>query len=108
MPTISFQGGDCTTKRPKFDQGTEEMVNEETDSIEKCGNDNEQYGDASAESVNSNIATTRSEKSGYDQLPKELNEMKIGDDKGKNNNEKVLYVIHFSCFLTFDIWSLLL
>lgn len=76
--------------------------------MEKCGKDQEQYGDALSESVNSNIAPTRSEKSGYDQLPKELNEMKIGDDKGKNNNEKVLFMIQFSCFLTFDIcWSLL-
>nr|ACJ84778.1 unknown [Medicago truncatula] len=28
------------------------------------------------------------EKSGFDQLPKELHEMKIKDDKSKNNNEK--------------------
>ena len=41
-------------------------------------------------SVNSNIpSVARIVKSGYDRLPKELNEMKIGDDKGKNNNEKV-------------------
>jgi len=40
----------------------------------------------------------RTEKSGFDQLPKELNEMKIGDDKGKNNNKKVFVVIHFLVF----------
>lgn len=50
-------------------------------------------------SVNSNIpSVARIVKSGYDRLPKELNEMKIGDDKGKNNNKKVFIVIHFLVF----------
>ena len=94
-----FQGGDCTTKRVKFDQETEGKVNEETYPNERCGKDQEQYVDALKESVNSNVpSVARTEKSGFDQLPKELNEMKIGDDKGKNNNKKVFIVIHFLVF----------
>ncbi|KAG4937111.1 Shaggy-related protein kinase theta [Glycine soja] len=85
----SDPGGDCTTKRVKFDQETEGKVNEETYPNERCGKDQEQYVDALKESVNSNVpSVARTEKSGFDQLPKELNEMKIGDDKGKNNNKK--------------------
>ncbi|KAH1235139.1 Shaggy-related protein kinase theta [Glycine max] len=78
----SDPGGDCTTKRAKFDQDTEGKVNEETYPNERCGKDQEHHVDSNVPSV------PRTEKSGYDQLPKELNEMKIGDDKGKNNNEK--------------------
>jgi len=38
----------------------------------------------------------KTEKSGFDQLPKELHEMKIKDDKSKkNNNEKVFIGVHF-------------
>jgi len=41
-------------------------------------------------------ATTKTEKkSGFDELPKELHEMKIRDEKSKNNNEKVFHVILF-------------
>ncbi|KHN29413.1 shaggy-related protein kinase theta-like [Glycine soja] len=78
----SDPGGDCTTKRAKFDQDTEGKVNEETYPNERCGKDQEHHVDSNVPSV------PRTEKSGYYQLPKELNEMKIGDDKGKNNNEK--------------------
>ncbi|XP_061359246.1 shaggy-related protein kinase theta-like [Gastrolobium bilobum] len=71
----SDPGGDLTTKRVKFDQETEGKVNEETNPIERGGKDQEQHLDASKETT-------------VDQLPKELHEMKIKDDKGKNNNEK--------------------
>lgn len=37
----------------------------------------------------------KTEKSGFDQLPKELHEMKIKDDKSKNNNEKVFIGVYF-------------
>jgi hypothetical protein len=40
----------------------------------------------------------KTEKSGCEQLPKELNEMKIKDDKSKNNNEKVFIVINLFYF----------
>lgn len=42
----------------------------------------------------------RSEKSGYEELPKEMHEMKIKDDKSDNqNNLKVLIVALYIVFL---------
>lgn len=35
-------------------------------------------------------ANARTESSGYDQLPKEMNEMKIRDDKTVNTDDKVV------------------
>lgn len=89
-PSISSDpSGDCTTKRVKFDQETEGKVNEETCATERCGIDQDQHVEASNETSSTVSTMARTEKSGYDQLPKELNEMKIGEDKGKsNNNEK--------------------
>ena len=54
----------------------------------------------------SNVSTVaRTGRSGYDQLPKELHEMKIRDEKGKANNGKVFIIIHFSLFPTFDVYA---
>lgn len=40
----------------------------------------------------------RSEKSGYEELPKEMHEMKIKDDKSDNqNNLKVVCLLYFAC-----------
>lgn len=99
VQTVSSQGGDSNTKRAKFDQETERKVNEETNTVERGSKDQEQHVDTSKETTvdTSNVSmVARSDKSGYDQLPKELHEMKIRDDKSKNNNEKVFIVIHFS------------
>nr|AFK41443.1 unknown [Medicago truncatula] len=88
----SDPGGDSTTKRAKFDLETEGKENEETNRGERGGNNQDKYVDAVEEtssSCNSNVsAVAKTEKSGFDQLPKELHEMKIKDDKSKNNNEK--------------------
>lgn len=76
----------------------------ETNAVERGSRNQEQHADASKETTvgtsNSNVSTVaRAEnKTGYDQLPKELHEMKIKDDKGKNNNEKVFIVTHFFFF----------
>ncbi|KAE9622051.1 hypothetical protein Lal_00033058 [Lupinus albus] len=89
----SDHGGDSITKKAKFNQENEGNVIEETNHVERGNKDEEQHVDSSREttvgtsiSVVSTVA--RTEKSGYDQLPKELNEMKIRDEKGKTNNEK--------------------
>jgi len=84
----SDPGGDSTIKRAKFD-----LESGETNRVERGGNNKDKYVDASQGDVsttsNSNVsAVAKTEKSGCDQLPKELNEMKIKDDKSKNNNEK--------------------
>ncbi|KAE9592241.1 hypothetical protein Lal_00035243 [Lupinus albus] len=85
--------GDSITKDKKFDQENEGKVNEETNPVERGDKDQEQHVDASREntvgtynSVVSSVETT--ENSGYDQLPKESNEMKIRDEKRKTNNDK--------------------
>ncbi|XP_004492676.1 shaggy-related protein kinase theta-like [Cicer arietinum] len=90
----SDPGGDSTTKRAKFDQETERKDNEETNRVERGGNIREKYVDASQEDTSdtfnsSNVSmVNKTEKSSCDQLPKELHEMKIKDEKSKNNNEK--------------------
>lgn len=94
-----FQGGDSNSKRVKLDQETEKVY-EGTNTLGR--NDREQRVDSSNEATvgtsNEVSAITKTEKkSGFDELPKELHEMKIRDEKSKNNNEKVFHVIH--CFL---------
>ncbi|XP_054784314.1 shaggy-related protein kinase theta isoform X2 [Prosopis cineraria] len=87
----SDPGGDSNTKRAKFDQETEGRVNEETNPVERGSTHVEQHGCAPGDTTvgSSNVSLVdRTEKSGYDQLPKELNEMKIRDEKGNNRNEK--------------------
>ena len=47
----------------------------------------------------SDISTmARKEKSGYDQLPKEMHEMKIRDEKVNNHDEKVNFLFELICF----------
>ncbi|KAL1329578.1 hypothetical protein HN51_046697 [Arachis hypogaea] len=87
----SDPGGDSSTKRAKFDQETTGKVNDESITIDKGGQDQEdfvdaQMGDAVGTSDVSSVA--KNEKSGFDQLPKELHDMKIADEKRKKNNEK--------------------
>ncbi|CAL0304672.1 unnamed protein product [Lupinus luteus] len=89
----SDPGGDSITKNKKFDQENEGKVNKETDPVEKGDKDQEQHVDASRETTvgtsNSNVSmVATTEKSGYDQLPKESNEMKIRDEKQKTNNNE--------------------
>lgn len=85
-----FQGGDSNSKRVKLDQETEKVY----EGINSLGrNDREQRVDASKEATvgTSNEVSTETKtekKSGFDELPKELHEMKIRDEKSKNNNEK--------------------
>ncbi|KAF7814700.1 shaggy-related protein kinase theta [Senna tora] len=87
----SDHGGDSNINRAKFDQQTEGKVNEATNSIEGSGTNMGRHVTA-LEETNVGISDVsmvdRSEKSGHDKLPKELNEMKIRDDKGNNHNVK--------------------
>ncbi|KAG5021940.1 hypothetical protein JHK85_018282 [Glycine max] len=88
----SDPGGDSNSKRAKFEPETEGKADEKTNTIETICTDQEQPIDTSKETSNvgtSDVSTVaRTEKSGFDELPKELNEMKIRDEKSKNNNEK--------------------
>lgn len=99
VQVVSFQGGDSNSKRAKFEQETEVKAVEKTNIVEKVSTDQDQPVDALKETTvgTSDVSTAaRTEKSGYDELPKELNEMKIRDEKSKNNNEKVFKAIHLS------------
>lgn len=92
---------DSSTKRAKFDLETEQVVKAESNSIERSAIRVEQdVTSRSSETVASTSAVTsmaiaetkgesKADKSGYDQLPKEMHEMKIRDEKINNNDEKV-------------------
>lgn len=89
--SISDPGGDSGTKRVKVDQ-EERNVTGGSHSVEKTTKGLEQHmsstslgTDASSSNVSS-IAPPK--KSDYDQLPKELLEMKIRDDKADNHDDK--------------------
>ncbi|XP_028769068.1 shaggy-related protein kinase theta isoform X1 [Neltuma alba] len=87
----SDPGGDSNTKRAKFDQETDGRVNEEANPVERGSTHMEQHvcaPGATAVGTSNASMVDRTERSGYDQLPKELNEMKIRDEKGNNRNEK--------------------
>lgn len=92
---------DSSTKRAKVDLEIEQVVNAESNSIERSATCVEQHmASTSSETVASTsnvssmaIAETKGEskvdKSGYDQLPKEMHEMRIRDEKANSHDEKV-------------------
>ncbi|KAL6290178.1 shaggy-related protein kinase theta-like [Prunus yedoensis var. nudiflora] len=92
----SEPGVDSITKRAKVDQETEKKANKQSNTVEKSATSLEQHtAPTSLETVAStsdvsSIAKTEAkvEKSSYDQLPKEMNEMKIRDEKANNHDEK--------------------
>lgn len=96
MRFFSFQGGDSNSKRAKLDQETEKgFSGRGTNTLSRSVR--EQRVEASKEATvgSSNVAAvTKTEKLGFDELPKELHEMKIRDEKSTNNNEKVFNDIH--------------
>ncbi|XP_058744065.1 shaggy-related protein kinase theta-like isoform X1 [Vicia villosa] len=87
----SDPGGDSNSKRAKLDQETEKAFSGRgTNTLSRSVR--EQRVDASKEATvgSSNVAAvTKTEKLGFDELPKELHEMKIRDEKSTNNNEKI-------------------
>ncbi|XP_057435540.1 shaggy-related protein kinase theta-like [Lotus japonicus] len=90
----SDPGGDSTTRRTRYDQEAEEKVIVECNPVERCDRDHEQDVSASKETTagtfESNVSTVaRIDKSGHDQLPKELHETKIRDDKPKSNEKDI-------------------
>ncbi|XP_059651467.1 shaggy-related protein kinase epsilon-like [Cornus florida] len=90
--SVSDPGGDSGIKRVKVDQETDQKVTGESQSMEKCFTGPEQHmastslETATSSSHVSSIAKT--DKSGYDELPKEMHEMKIRDDKTDNYDDK--------------------
>ena len=99
VQAVSFQGGDSNSKRAKFEQEIEVKPVEKSNIVETVCTDQDQPVDGPKETTvgMSDVSTVvRIEKPGYDELPKELNEMKIRDEKSKNNNDKVFHAIHLS------------
>ncbi|KAE7999805.1 hypothetical protein FH972_004200 [Carpinus fangiana] len=88
----SDPGGDSITKRAKFDQETEQKDTEEPNRVERCATGLEQHMASTsletAASTSDISSMPRKEKSGYDQLPKEMHEMRIRDEKANNHDEK--------------------
>ncbi|KAJ6940316.1 hypothetical protein NC651_006459 [Populus alba x Populus x berolinensis] len=88
----SDTGGDVGTKRAKVDQEIEQKVDEESYLVERSVTDQEQHmastSHENAASTSNITSVTRTEKSGYDQLPKEMHQMKIRDEKTTIHDEK--------------------
>lgn len=95
---------DSSTKRAKVELEIEQVVNAESERSATCVE--QHVASTSSETVASTsnvtsmaIAETKREskadKSGYDQLPKELHEMKIRDEKANSHDEKVISFLVF-------------
>lgn len=90
--SISDPGGDCNTKRVKVEQEVEQEgsveshpADNKTETIEENMASTSQENGASTSDVPS---VPKTEKTGVDQLPKEMHEMKIRDDKTDNDDDK--------------------
>ncbi|XP_010255498.1 PREDICTED: shaggy-related protein kinase epsilon isoform X1 [Nelumbo nucifera] len=90
--SVSDPGGDSGSKRAKVDQEMEQNATNETHLMEKTSIGLEQH--VASTSIETDVSTSnisitsKTEKSGYDQLPKEMHEMKIRDDKTENHDDK--------------------
>ncbi|KAG5565705.1 hypothetical protein RHGRI_001576 [Rhododendron griersonianum] len=78
--SVSDPGGDSSIKRMKVDKEVDRKVTGESQSFERC-----------ASGVERSVASTSmgtAAKSGYDELPREMHQMKILDDKADNQDDK--------------------
>lgn len=98
----SWQGGDPGTKRAKVDQDVEERIAAEPIQTQEkvLGLDLQtSSGNLKCEASTSGVdPTARTEEPGVDQLPKEMHEMTIKDDKVDDLNDKV-EVLNFASSL---------
>ncbi|XP_075510834.1 shaggy-related protein kinase alpha-like isoform X1 [Primulina tabacum] len=87
--SVSDPGGDSNVKRVKVEQEIDQIVAREVQAGEKYSRAPEQQmASNSSESVASTSDVHgRPEKSGYDELPKDMQEMKIRDDSKSDNQE---------------------
>ncbi|GMP61638.1 hypothetical protein CsSME_00024024 [Camellia sinensis var. sinensis] len=90
--SVSDPGGDSSTKRVKVDQVVDRKGTGESQSFERCatGLERSVVSTSMRTAANSSHVSSiaRTEKSGYDELPKEMHEMKIRDDKADNHDDK--------------------
>lgn len=92
-----LQGGDSSIKREKVEQEIDQIVAREVEAGEKCLRAPEQQmASNSSESVASTSDVhVRPEKAGYDELAKDMQEMKITDDNKSDNQEDSIKVFLF-------------
>lgn len=92
--SVSDPGGDSSLKRVKVEQEVDRQVAGESQSFDRCDTGIEQNTTstsretAASSSHVSSIVNT--EKTGYDQLSKEMNEMKIRELKDDNYDDKAM------------------
>ncbi|KAG9147679.1 hypothetical protein Leryth_014851 [Lithospermum erythrorhizon] len=85
--TLSDPVGDSSPKRVKVEQDSKQRIDIESESEEKCTSTvtvEQNLGSTSVETTaSSSNVVARDEKSSYDDLPQELHEMKIKDNKSE-------------------------
>ncbi|XP_058223819.1 shaggy-related protein kinase alpha-like [Rhododendron vialii] len=90
--SVSDPGGDSSLKRVKVEQEVDQKVAGESKSFDRCATGIEQnMASTSRETAASSShvsSIVKTEKTGYDQLPKEMHEMKIRDLKDDNYDDK--------------------
>ncbi|XP_031127375.1 shaggy-related protein kinase alpha-like isoform X1 [Ipomoea triloba] len=81
------QGGDSSIKRVKVAQDFDQRIAGKPESEEICTTAPMHEAASASQEDSSGISfEPRSDKSGYEELPKEMHEMKIKDDKSDNQN----------------------
>nr|GMC82760.1 shaggy-related protein kinase epsilon-like [Ipomoea batatas] len=84
---VHDQGGDSSIKRVKVAQDFDQRIAGKPESEEICTTAPMHEAASASQEDSSGISfEPRSEKSGYEELPKEMHEMKIKDDKSDNQN----------------------
>lgn len=87
--SISNSGGDLNIKRMKVDQDIDQISTSEPQSLQRCTTSVDQnmtYASIDIHASSSHVA--QSEKPGFDELPKEMHEMKIRDDGVDDHDDK--------------------
>ncbi|KAK4483450.1 hypothetical protein RD792_010637 [Penstemon davidsonii] len=92
--SVSDPGGDTSTKRVKVEQEMDHRASSNLERGENCPRPQEQHMESnSSETISSTSdAHDKNEKSGLsgcDELPKEMHEMKIGDEKSDNHEDNL-------------------
>ncbi|KAL1818553.1 hypothetical protein ACET3Z_013422 [Daucus carota] len=80
--STSDPGGDSSIRRMKIEQDADHKVSDEPLSTEKSSTSAEQYMDSASEN------TAKPQKLARDELPKQMHQMKIKENKPDNSNKK--------------------
>ncbi|XAR63103.1 Non-specific serine/threonine protein kinase [Bertholletia excelsa] len=86
--SISEPGGDSNMKKVKVDQELDRRTIGESESSGRCATGMEQNMASTSKETAVSSSMARSDQSGYGELPKEMHEMKIRDEKTDNHEDK--------------------